>query len=40
MILHHFAKQEGDKEVTKEESDAIWFAFMRLIKEKIDEENN
>lgn len=40
MILHHFAKQQGSKNVTKEEADALWLGFYNLIGDKLNEESN
>ena len=40
MILHHFAKLSGDKNVTPEESYALCIGFTNLIGDKLIEESN
>ncbi|WP_139275447.1 hypothetical protein [Ruminococcus sp. XPD3002] len=40
LILHFFALRNGDIFVTTDESNILWKVFMRVIKEKINEESN
>lgn len=39
MTLHYFAEKNGDREVTEEESNALWIGFMNLMRDKLNEES-
>lgn len=39
MILHHFAKKVGSKEVSTKESDALYNGFISVIGDELREEN-